>query len=103
MQLTARPFRTCRKLPGNAGNWFPCADAKEVKEEIINGYRALSGALENGSVAVRSSATAEDLPTASFAGQHESFLNISGEENILQAVKTMLCFPFQRPGNKIPD
>ena len=39
------------------------------------------------SVAVRSSATAEDLPTASFAGQHESFLNIRGEENILHAVK----------------
>jgi hypothetical protein len=36
-------------------------------------------------VAVRSSATAEDLPSASFAGQHESYLNISGEEQLLQA------------------
>jgi pyruvate, water dikinase len=36
-------------------------------------------------VAVRSSATAEDLPTASFAGQHESYLNISGEEPLLEA------------------
>lgn len=41
-------------------------------------------------VAVRSSATAEDLPTASFAGQHESFLNIRGEEAVLEAVKK--CF-----------
>ncbi len=38
------------------------------------------------SVAVRSSATAEDLPTASFAGQHDSFLNIEGEEELLKAV-----------------
>jgi len=37
-------------------------------------------------VAVRSSATAEDLPSASFAGQHESYLNIVGEEKVLQAV-----------------
>ncbi|MGI6383939.1 MAG: phosphoenolpyruvate synthase [bacterium] len=38
-------------------------------------------------VAVRSSATAEDLPEASFAGQQESFLNISGEDNIVEAVQ----------------
>jgi pyruvate, water dikinase len=41
-------------------------------------------------VAVRSSATAEDLPQASFAGQHDSFLNISGKEALLKAVKN--CF-----------
>jgi pyruvate, water dikinase len=41
-------------------------------------------------LAVRSSATAEDLPTASFAGQHESFLNISGTARLLDAVR--LCF-----------
>src|SRR5690606_35298436 len=38
------------------------------------------------SVAVRSSATAEDLPTASFAGQHDSFLNVNGNENLLKAI-----------------
>ena len=38
-------------------------------------------------VAVRSSATAEDLPDASFAGQHESYLNISGHSNVVEAVK----------------
>ncbi len=47
----------------------------------------MSGALQNVSVAVRSSATAEDLPTASFAGQHESFLNISGAEHVVDAVQ----------------
>jgi pyruvate, water dikinase len=41
-------------------------------------------------LAVRSSATAEDLPTASFAGQHETFLNIAGETRLLDAVKS--CF-----------
>lgn len=39
------------------------------------------------SVAVRSSATAEDLPEASFAGQHESFLNVKGEDGVVKAVK----------------
>lgn len=58
----------------------------EVKKEILNAYRQLSGNQTNLSVAVRSSATAEDLPTASFAGQHDSFLNIRGEENLLSAV-----------------
>ncbi|MFZ2648814.1 MAG: phosphoenolpyruvate synthase [Burkholderiaceae bacterium] len=45
---------------------------------------------EDLAVAVRSSATAEDLPTASFAGQHESFLNVSGEARLLDAVRQ--CF-----------
>jgi pyruvate,water dikinase len=41
-------------------------------------------------VAVRSSATAEDLPTASFAGQQESFLNVHGDAQLLDSVKR--CF-----------
>ena len=45
---------------------------------------------EQMTVAVRSSATAEDLPTASFAGQHETYLNISGEATLLDAVRR--CF-----------
>ncbi|MDB5779151.1 MAG: phosphoenolpyruvate synthase, partial [Polaromonas sp.] len=45
---------------------------------------------EQGTLAVRSSATAEDLPTASFAGQHETFLNISGEARLLEAIRQ--CF-----------
>ena len=45
---------------------------------------------EAATVAVRSSATAEDLPTASFAGQHETFLNMSGEAMLLEAVRR--CF-----------
>jgi pyruvate, water dikinase len=58
----------------------------EVENEIRSSYQQL---LSQGTtrVAVRSSATAEDLPSASFAGQHDSFLNIEGEQNLLRAVK----------------
>ena len=57
-----------------------------LAESIIEKYRELTAQNPN-SIAIRSSATAEDLPTASFAGQLETFLNISGEENILQTCK----------------
>jgi len=59
---------------------------KEVSDQIITSYKELSG-IHDRKVAVRSSATAEDLPDASFAGQQESFLNISGTENVLEAVR----------------
>lgn len=65
------------------------AFSKSFSEAILVAYQELT---RNTSlaVAVRSSATAEDLPEASFAGQHESFLNISGAEALLNAVKQ--CF-----------
>ena len=50
------------------------------------------------SVAVRSSATAEDLPEASFAGQQETFLNIRGEEDLLNAVDIQVGFLLTREG-----
>jgi pyruvate,water dikinase len=62
---------------------------EEVKQAVLQAYKALCGEKEI-EVAVRSSATAEDLPEASFAGQHESFLNITGEAALLVAVKK--CF-----------
>lgn len=63
----------------------------EVRAEIIEAYRRLGGEYGLGlSVAVRSSATAEDLPTASFAGQQDTFLNVRGEEQLLDACKR--CF-----------
>ncbi len=63
--------------------------SEDFSKAIINGYVELS---DNNQieVAVRSSATAEDLPEASFAGQHDTFLNIKGKEKLLQAVKQ--CF-----------
>lgn len=60
----------------------------EVREKITEGYKELCKEYgELTDVAVRSSATAEDLPDASFAGQHESFLNVRGEEALLDAVR----------------
>ncbi|MDF1516613.1 MAG: phosphoenolpyruvate synthase, partial [Lutibacter sp.] len=63
--------------------------SEKFSNAIIDAYKNLC---DNHyfEVAVRSSATAEDLPEASFAGQHDTFLNIKGEENLLEAVKN--CF-----------
>ncbi len=61
---------------------------EKLEQEIKAHYQALAGSGEaDASFAVRSSATAEDLPDASFAGQQETFLNIHGLDNVLQAVK----------------
>ena len=61
----------------------------QLEQEIRTGYEALGGA--ETAVAVRSSATAEDLPDASFAGQQETFLNIRGIDAVLQAVKEVFA------------
>lgn len=53
------------------------------RAEVLAAYDGLGG----GPVAVRSSATAEDLPTASFAGQHDTFLSVTGAEQLLQAIR----------------
>jgi pyruvate,water dikinase len=64
---------------------------REIVEEIVKAYRKLCKEYgEDTDVAVRSSATAEDLPGASFAGQQETFLNIRGEYALIQACKR--CF-----------
>ena len=57
----------------------------ETAEAIRASYRKLSGGKHPVPVAVRSSATAEDLPDASFAGQQETFLNVVGEHDLLDA------------------
>ena len=61
---------------------------EEIIDAVNEAYQNLSAEckIENLDVAVRSSATAEDLPTASFAGRMESFLNISGEKQLLDAM-----------------
>ncbi len=57
--------------------------SEDVELELMEAYRRMGSPF----VAVRSSATAEDLPTASFAGQQETYLNIQGEGAVLNAVK----------------
>ncbi len=67
----------------------------EVETEIREAFRDLVDQYgPDLSVAVRSSATAEDLPTASFAGQHDTFLNIHGENALLEAVHRCLASLF---------
>src|SRR5690606_30556821 len=56
-----------------------------IKQKVKEAYLKMEGGLMV--VAVRSSATAEDLPDASFAGQQETFLNVKGEKNLLFAMQ----------------
>ncbi|MEM1271710.1 MAG: PEP/pyruvate-binding domain-containing protein, partial [Bacteroidota bacterium] len=65
---------------------------KDLETVIRESYRALSKqyGMKEADVAVRSSATAEDLPGASFAGQQETFLGIRGEDGVLDSVRR--CF-----------
>ncbi len=76
-------------------NWIietPFPPALEASLE--DAYSKLQNGNENLKVAVRSSATAEDLPDASFAGQQETFLNIQGLEHIKTAVKEVFASLF---------
>lgn len=60
---------------------------KNLVDEVFENYKNLDRETRHPLVAVRSSATAEDLPDASFAGQQESYLDIKGESNVIQAVR----------------
>jgi pyruvate,water dikinase len=85
MRNLAKRGEKIRKLIANS----PCP--KELEEEIRMCYRKMEERFgKNADVAVRSSATAEDLPTASFAGQQTSYLNVRGEEDLID--KVMDCF-----------
>ncbi len=68
---------------------------KELSAEIVRGYRELEKRYgKNADMAVRSSATAEDLPGASFAGEQESYLGIRGAEEVLAAVRATMASLF---------
>ena len=85
MENLAERGEKVRNLIANS----PCP--KELEEEIRICYRKMEERFgKNVDVAVRSSATAEDLPTASFAGQQTSYLNVRGENDLLD--KVMDCF-----------
>lgn len=61
--------------------------SEDLTRDIVKAYNKLGGMLTDATVAIRSSATAEDLPTASFAGQQETFLNVKGDTNVVVKVK----------------
>ncbi len=82
LENLAEAAAACRSLI--MGGIFPEHIIKEIRDrhaELVEKYGL------GASVAVRSSATAEDSPTASFAGQHDSYLNVRGADNVLHAVK----------------
>ena len=81
----ARKAKRAREIVYGAG--LP----DDLATEIVTAYRRLQAEYgEDVSLAVRSSATAEDLPTASFAGQQDSYLNIKGDESLLDTCRR--CF-----------
>jgi pyruvate,water dikinase len=70
----------------------------DIPEDIhVAIARGLSRFDESEAFAVRSSATAEDLPTASFAGQHDTYLNVIGEPEILKRISQCWASPSPRP------
>ena len=75
--------------------WIMEAEFPETLNEAIRtAFATLSSGNPDMAVAVRSSATAEDLPDASFAGQQETFLNIRGVENVIRATKEVFASLF---------
>jgi len=68
---------------------------EDLKRETIRAYQILSKKYnQNPDVAIRSSGVCEDMPETSFAGQFETYLNVSGEENLLKAIKKCLASTF---------
>ena len=85
VELLARRAAAARQVV------YEATDQPALQAQILEAYRRLEGEYGQGlAVAVRSSATAEDLPTASFAGQHESFLNVAGGAALIEACRR--CF-----------
>lgn len=81
---------------------------EQVARETISAYKKLSGFMKSALVAVRSSATAEDMPGTSFAGQQVTLLDVKGEANLVNAVRECWASLFTarsiyyRVANKVP-
>ena len=117
---TAQAYRDCLEQSGHNDRIHAALDALDVDDvnalaktgaqirqwvmeaefparldsEIRQAFAALANGNDNLAVAVRSSATAEDLPDASFAGQQETFLNIRGVDNVIRAAKEVFASLF---------
>ncbi|MCF8350546.1 MAG: phosphoenolpyruvate synthase [Bacteroidales bacterium] len=95
-ELDTDDFKNLKDIGGKARKMIMDAEMPEkFTEAIKKAYKELQEREKDmESVAVRSSATAEDLPSASFAGQHETYLNVKGEEEVVQAVKKCIASLF---------
>ncbi len=85
--LDTTTFKNLKEIGAKARSIIENADMPaDLSKAIISAYKELCNN-DYFEVAVRSSATAEDLPQASFAGQHESYLNIKGEKELLKSIQ----------------
>lgn len=91
-ELDADDTQALAKTGGEIRSWIMQADFQPALDQaIVAAYDEMRGDQDEINVAVRSSATAEDLPDASFAGQQETFLNIRGLDNIKHAIKEVFA------------
>ena len=83
------------RVGGEIRDWVMAASLPDdLNRDISDAYAAMAVAGNDATVAIRSSATAEDLPDASFAGQQETFLNIRGIDQVLHAVRLVFASLF---------
>ena len=91
VQLNIDDIRALAEAGAEIRSWIENASFQpRLENEIREAFKALD-ASGIGSFAVRSSATAEDLPDASFAGQQETFLNVSGIEDVLHKIREVFA------------
>ncbi|MDW8425694.1 MAG: PEP/pyruvate-binding domain-containing protein, partial [Meiothermus sp.] len=92
-QLNIEDVDELARVGAEIRGWVEQAELpKALEVAIVDAYIRLESASPGGlSVAVRSSATAEDLPEASFAGQQETFLNVKGIESVLLHIKKVFA------------
>ncbi|MGA9666802.1 MAG: phosphoenolpyruvate synthase [Gallionella sp.] len=89
--LNVEDVNALARTGGEIRGWISAAALPPRLEEEIRKHYATLASGTDASFAVRSSATAEDLPDASFAGQQETFLNIHGVDNILHAIREVFA------------
>ena len=91
VQLNVDDVRALAEAGAEIRSWIEGASFQpRLESEIREAFKALDNS-GKGSFAVRSSATAEDLPDASFAGQQETFLNVSGIEDVLHKIREVFA------------
>ena len=91
VQLNVDDVRALAEAGAEIRSWIEEASFQpRLESEIREAFKALDNS-GKGSFAVRSSATAEDLPDASFAGQQETFLNVSGIEDVLHKIREVFA------------
>jgi pyruvate,water dikinase len=94
-ELLGLDVHDSRELNDRAARIRQCIIDAEMPAHIADEIREAYGKLGGGPVAVRSSATAEDLPEASFAGQQSTFLNVQGADNVVKAVQACWASLFE--------